>query len=108
MILEATIAEFIGHIIGNIALPAYYLRREEFSWLKHVALPTGSIIIILFGIFYTFYPVSSPIIYAPVFMIIILVISAYWHYERTKKNGTDVSNQGIESLAIEAGLSGRE
>ena len=108
LILEATIAEFIGHIIGNIALPAYYLRREEFSWLKHVALPTGSIIIILFGIFYTFYPVSSPIIYAPVFMIIILVISAYWHYERTKKNGTEVSNQGIESLAIEAGLSGRE
>lgn len=108
LILEATIAEFIGHIIGDIALPAYYLKKEDFSWLKHVVLPTASIIVILFGIFFTFYPVSSPIIYAPLFMIVILIISAYWHYIRTKKNGVEAINEGIESLAVEEGFYGRE
>lgn len=108
LILEATIAEFIGHIIADIALPAYYFKKDGFSILKHVLLPVASVIIILFGIFYTFYPVSQPIIYAPLFMIIVLILSTLWHSRRVKKIGTEQVNAGIESLAIETGSLGRE
>lgn len=108
LILEATIAEFIGHIIGDIALPAYYFKKSDFSILKHIILPIGSIIIILFGIFYTFYPISQPTIYAPLFMIVVLILSAFLHWRTTKKKGTKEINYGIESLAIETGSLGRE
>ncbi|MEM4084104.1 MAG: APC family permease [Thermoplasmata archaeon] len=108
LILEATIAEFIGHIIGDVALPAYYLKKSEFSVLKHVVLPVGSLIIILFGIFYTFYPISPPIIYAPIFMIVVLILSATLHWAKARKNGISKMNEGIDSLAIESGILERE
>ena len=102
LILEATIAEFIGHIIADVSLASYFSREKRMDIIKHGVIPSASIIIILFGIFFTFYPVSYPIILAPVFTLVVLILGGLWATVVIRRKGISVVNRGIESLAIEA------
>ena len=74
LIEVATMGEFLGHIIGDIALPLYYKGKKDFSLTKHLLLPIISLGVIAFGIFFSFYPVIFPLIYAPIFVVLILLI----------------------------------
>lgn len=76
LILLATMGEFLGHILGNIGLPAYYRKQPKMRWLVHVVLPVASLVTIVLGIFYTFFPVSVPFIYPALFSIALLVAGA--------------------------------
>ncbi|HUY25389.1 MAG TPA: APC family permease [Candidatus Saccharimonadales bacterium] len=76
LILLATMGEFLGHILGNIALPIYFRRQHLGRWLVHVVLPILSLATIVLGIFYTFFPISSPFIYPAVFSFLVLVAGA--------------------------------
>lgn len=76
LILLATMGEFLGHIFGNIALPLFYQKRGGLRTLVHVAIPALSLLTILAGVFYTFYPISVPFVYAAAFMLLILVVGA--------------------------------
>lgn len=72
-ILVATIGEFLGHFIGNIALPFYY-RKIKLNWFLHVILPIVNSIIIIFGIYYTFYPPTMPYVLAPVILLVAFLL----------------------------------
>ncbi len=74
LILLATMGEFLGHILGNIALPAYFIKQHAVRWVVHVLLPILSLITIVLGIFYTFFPISAPFIYPALFSILVLVL----------------------------------
>lgn len=75
-ILLATMGEFLGHLIGNFALPLYERKVHTFRWFASLILPIASIVTILFGVFYTFVPVVFPYIYAPVGVVCVLILGA--------------------------------
>ena len=104
LILEATIAEFIGHIIADVSLASYYSKQKTMDIIKHGIIPSASMIVILFGIFYTFYPVSYPIIFAPVFTIIVLFLGGLWATVVIRKKGVNAVNSGIQSVASYSGI----
>ena len=64
-ILVATMAEFLGHLIGNLGLPFYYLKQNAFRIFVHGVLPVLSIVTILLGLWTTFVPPSFPTWLAP-------------------------------------------
>lgn len=76
LILLATMGEFLGHILGNIALPVYFKKQHAIRWALHVLLPIVSLATIVLGIFYTFFPISVPFIYPALFSILVLVVGA--------------------------------
>lgn len=76
LILLATMGEFLGHILGNVALPLYAWKTEKLRWIVHVLLPILSLATIVLGIFYTFFPISTPFIYPALFSMMILIAAA--------------------------------
>ncbi|MCY0898140.1 MAG: APC family permease [Firmicutes bacterium] len=84
LILLATMGEFLGHILGNMALPLYAWRRGRLRWIAHVLLPILSLASIVLGIFYTFFPVSVPFIYPALFSIAILIAAAIQFHMTTR------------------------
>lgn len=66
LILVGTMGEFLGHILGNLALPFFAARGGRVRGVVHVVLPLASLITTALGIYYTFYPIAYPTIYGPV------------------------------------------
>ncbi len=101
-ILLATIAEFTGHAIGNIGLSVFSWRNHIRNFLMYYLLPIASLITVVFGVFYTFYPVSYPTVYAPIAMAAILA-AAYIEYALiSRRGGKSQVSKGIEELSSEA------
>ncbi|MGC8601048.1 MAG: APC family permease [Thermoprotei archaeon] len=101
-ILLATIAEFTGHAIGNVALSVFSWRKHIKDFLLYYVLPVASLITVIFGIFYTFYPVSYPTVYAPITMAVILIIGYVEYAVISRKGERTLLSQGIEELSSES------
>ncbi|AEJ41041.1 amino acid transporter [Sulfobacillus acidophilus TPY] len=81
LILIATMGEFLGHALGNIGLMRFYDRTARFRVFLFGVLPALSLVLILFGVFFTFYPPIVPAVFAPITMFAAL-IAGYFHYGR--------------------------
>jgi len=103
LILLATIAEFAGHIIGNVALMVFSWKQRIKQVLLYIVLPLASLATVVFGIFYTFYPITTPTVYAPVTMAALLLAGAIEYYAGFHGNKEKVSqlSNGIEALSSE-------
>lgn len=77
LVTASAVALFIGHIMTDISLPIAFRKFREFSIAKHAILPGISIVLLLIGIYYSFFPPSYPtniaIISAVVFMIVVTI-----------------------------------
>ncbi|WP_037912147.1 APC family permease [Sulfobacillus thermosulfidooxidans] len=79
LILIATMGEFLGHALGNVGLLKFYDRSARYHVIAFGILPALSLVLIAFGVFFTFYPPIVPAVYAPIIMMGSLVL-AYVHY----------------------------
>lgn len=84
LIMLATMSMFMGHILGNIALPIYYAKQKTLQWVGHLVVPMVSLILILFGVFFTFFPITTPLIYAPVLTLLVMAASAIQYSVKQK------------------------
>lgn len=100
LILIATMSEFMGHILGDIALPVYYWKQHAMKWLVHLAIPVASLVLILFGVFYTFFPVTFPLIYAPIVTLLVLALGAV-QYAVVLSNRHHIADAAIQELSSE-------
>ncbi len=102
LILLATMGEFLGHILGNISLPAYYRKQPKMRWFVHVVLPIVSLATIVLGIFYTFFPISVPFIYPALFSIALLVAGAIqYRIVSQRRERNDKVEYAFGSLGLE-------
>jgi amino acid transporter len=102
LILLATMGEFLGHILGNIALPIYAWKKSMVRWAVHVLLPLLSLATIVLGIFYTFFPISFPFVYPALFSILVLIVAAAQFLLTTRaKSRKDVVEQAFSRLGLE-------
>ncbi len=80
LILLATMGEFLGHALGNVGLIKFHDgRRTGYPLVAFVILPSVSLVLIACGVFFTFYPPIVPALYAPLAMVLALIL-AYFHY----------------------------
>jgi amino acid transporter len=84
LILIGTMGEFVGHILGNAALPAFARRRRIAKPVIHVLLPLASLATTLLGIYYTFFPVSFPTAWGPVVLLGGLALGAIYYLSRRR------------------------
>jgi len=90
LILIGTMGEFVGHIIGNAALPGFARRRHLTRVGLHVALPLASLATTALGIYYTFFPVSFPTAWGPTVLLGGLVLgAAYFLIHRRGRSPED-------------------
>lgn len=61
LINASAIALFVGHMLGDVALPFFYRRLGEFNVVYHIIAPVVSFVILLFGVYFSFYPPAYPI-----------------------------------------------
>ena len=77
LVTASAVALFIGHIMTDVSLPIAFKKFREFSVAKHAILPAISIVLLLIGIYYSFFPPSYPtniaIISAVIFMITVTI-----------------------------------
>ncbi|MFP3164192.1 MAG: APC family permease [Acidianus hospitalis] len=66
LINMSAISLFIGHMLGDVALPFFYKKIREFNVVYHLIAPIVSFIILIFGIYYSFYPPTYPINYSAI------------------------------------------
>ncbi|MCY0859950.1 MAG: APC family permease [Sulfolobaceae archaeon] len=94
LILASSIALFIGHILGDIALPFFYNRIRNFNIVLHGITPAISFIILVIGIYYSFYPPTYPINIAAIttsaFAILVII------YALINKNIQKLRNLNFE------------
>jgi amino acid transporter len=76
LLVVTTMAEFIGHFVGNVGLVGEAVRCRLRGVLAFYVLPIVSCISILAGIWATFYPIVTPVIYAPVIVLVLLLVGA--------------------------------
>ncbi|WP_298277446.1 APC family permease [Ferroplasma sp.] len=76
LITIASLALFFGHIMSDFALPFFFRAMHEFKYTWHLILPSISLIILVFGIYYSIYPPSFPYIQATVTMVILMAVMA--------------------------------
>ncbi len=95
LITIASLALFFGHIMSDFALPFFFRGMNEFKYTWHLILPLISLIILVFGIYYSIYPPSFPYIEATITMVIILAIIGIFIFTRGKpgKTITDTTNK---------------
>ncbi|MDA8346660.1 MAG: APC family permease [Thermaerobacter sp.] len=77
LLLGATMAEFIAHLIGNAGLMSFYKKLGKFGFVRHGLLPTLSILTILVGLWTTFVPPAFPVWIAAVISILGAVIGLW-------------------------------
>lgn len=99
LILLATMGEFLGHLLGNAALPIYFKKQQAIRWAVHVLLPLVSLATIVLGVFYTFFPISVPFIYPALFSILVLIVGAAQFLIATRSQqrraAVDLAFQGL-------------
>lgn len=76
LLVVTTMAEFVGHLIGDVALIGEGIKHQVRRVTAFYVLPGISVITILAGMWATFFPISVPTIYAPIIVIVLLVIGA--------------------------------
>ena len=77
LLLGATMAEFLAHLIGNAGLMSFYRKLGSFGVLRHGVLPVLSILTILVGLWTTFVPPAYPVWIAAV-IALACVLLALW------------------------------
>ncbi|AWR95688.1 amino acid permease [Acidianus brierleyi] len=94
LVLASSIATFIGHILGDVALPFFYNKIKNFNIILHGIVPAISFVILALGIYYSFYPPTYPIniaaITTSVFAIIVII------YALVNKSARKLSNLNVE------------
>jgi amino acid transporter len=80
LINASAIALFVGHMLGDVALPFFYRRLGEVNIVYHIIAPIVSFVILLFGVYFSFYPPAYPInvaaIVTGVFAIVVAAMIA--------------------------------
>ena len=94
LILIATTGEFLGHALGNMGLLKFYDAKERYHAIVFGILPALSLILIGFGVFFTFYPPIVPAVYAPIIVIGILVLG-YLHYSSHARQRTQPLSEAV-------------
>lgn len=84
LILIGTMGEFVGHILGNAALPNFARRRRITRRATHVLLPITSLVTTALGIYYTFYPVAFPTAWGPLVIFGGLLLGALYYLARRR------------------------
>ena len=103
LILVGTMGEFIGHIIGNLALPRFATRSHIFRPAVHLLLPAASLITTAIGVYYTVFPVSFPTAWGPILFGVGLL--SFIGFLAIKKARPLPSNSpGIAALGKELGI----
>ncbi len=74
LLLGATMAEFLAHLIGNAGLMTFYKRLGKFGFVRHGLLPTLSILTILVGLWTTFVPPQFPVWIAALIAIVAVIV----------------------------------
>lgn len=84
MFLMAGVSSLIAHMMGGVALPAFFRKIRSLNWLYHVVLPAifiGSGIAIGYSLFV---PFVFPVYLSPV-LIVIWVLAALYIASRVKR-----------------------
>jgi amino acid transporter len=97
-ILVATMAEFLGHLVGNLGLPFYYLRQQAFGLFLHGIVPILSIVTILLGLWTTFVPPTFPTWIAPALGIVV-VLAGWLQVRMIRAQSPERARQVDASLA---------
>jgi amino acid transporter len=92
LITIASLALFVGHIMSDFALPFYFRTIKEFKYVWHLILPAISLVILVFGIYYSIYPPLFPYIQATIAMLIIGVLLGIFILYIVKTRKTPVQN----------------
>ncbi|MCL4313808.1 MAG: APC family permease [Actinobacteria bacterium] len=103
LILVATMGEFVGHILGNLALPFFAHSRQVVRVVVHIVLPMLSLVTIGIGIFYTFFPVVVPLIWGPVVFLIGLAIGTVFYVSKRISMDTE-GRAALKVLIAKLGL----
>jgi amino acid transporter len=102
LILVGTLGEFVGHILGNLALPGFAHRRRSLSPVVHVLVPLASLITTGIGIYYTFFPVSFPTAFGPLILIVGLAMAAL-HFLRLRPGADQARRDAMLAGIDQAG-----
>ncbi|MHB8262263.1 MAG: APC family permease [Acidimicrobiales bacterium] len=89
LILVATMGEFVGHILGNLALPFFAHEKRMLRVMIHVVLPMLSLVTIGVGIFYTFFPVEVPFIWGPIIFLAGLLVGSIFYLVKQVSMSTE-------------------
>ncbi|MCL4443876.1 MAG: APC family permease [Actinobacteria bacterium] len=103
LILIATMGEFIGHILGNLALPFFAHGRDMTRVVVHIVLPMLSLVTIGIGIFYTFFPVVVPLIWGPIIFLAGLVLGSVYFVVRHASTDAE-GRAALRSLIAKLGM----
>ncbi|HLH65491.1 MAG TPA: amino acid permease, partial [Solirubrobacteraceae bacterium] len=76
LLVVTTMAEFVGHLVGDAALIGEGIKHQIRRVAAFYVLPGISVITILAGMWATFFPISVPTIYAPIIVIALLLLGA--------------------------------
>lgn len=98
LILIATMSMFLGHALGNIALPVYYAKLKALNWPIHILVPMISLGLILLGVFFTFFPITTPLVYAPIITLVVIGagVIQYIFLARHRRHITEAAIQEID------------
>ncbi len=91
MVTISSVALYIGHLLANVAVTVYYVRLRQFRLIWHGIVPTIASLLVLFGIYFTLFPVAYPVIIAPLVAIAWLFVGWVLISRRSKE---DLSQAG--------------
>jgi amino acid transporter len=74
LVTASSVALFVGHILANFALPAYFHRIRALHPFFHVVAPLVASVLVGFGIWYTIYPFPYPVVIGPIVVAAGIVI----------------------------------
>lgn len=101
LVTTSSVALFVGHIIANGALPAFFRRAGALSPFFHVVLPAIATVLVGFGIWYTIYPFPYPVVIGPIIvgvgLVIGIVIALRLDPEAARRAGRAVLRSGDTS-----------
>lgn len=93
-----TIGAMVIYALGNIALPAFYLKehRDEFSLIKHILFPAIALVLLVYVLFKAVwpipaYPMNVPFFAAIVWILVMTVLVIYL----AKRNPGALAKSGL-------------
>ncbi|AGO61446.1 APC family permease [Ferroplasma acidiphilum] len=102
LITIASLALFAGHIMSDFALPFLYHKLHELNIGLHIILPITSLIVLVFGVYFSVIPPVFPYSLATTATVILIALIGIFVAHFAKKRGKSIEDIGT----IEAPLPG--
>lgn len=91
MVTISSVALYVGHLLANVAVMVYYVRLRKFNLIWHGLIPALASVMVLFGVYFTVFPIAYPVILAPIVTVLWLILG--WILT-ARKSKDDLANAG--------------